>query len=442
MIMNPFKIWMPVKHRKSLDASWKEGIPGTMMLMITEYYLIPYALFLGAPHAAIGMLVAWPGLLGSFFQLVATQMVSREGSRLRFLIRMTRFQGLILIAGAALCFWKGPFSVIALTLLTIAFKIIGNWIGSAWGSLMSDYLEPHERGRYMGSRQFVVGVGGILALALASGLLDASKRYSAALGFGLLFLFTGIARLISSALFKNMEDLPYEEKPESRFTFWMFIRRFKQSNFVKFVIFTGGITFATQLSAPYFSVYMLDDLKYNYVQFMIVHLAAVIAALAAAPLWGRVADRTGNVHVLKITGALIPFIPILWIFSTNWYYLIIVEIYAGIVWGGFNLCAVNFIFDSVQQDKRVRCLSYFNLINGIALFLGATLGGVLVEMLPALNGYPVMSLFLLSGLLRLFLYALPVHQFEEVRSSVQKISSRELFFSVLGIKSLAGRDPD
>ena len=127
----------------------------------------------------------------------------------------------------------------------------------------------------------------------------------------------------------------------------MFIRRFKKSNFVKFVVFTAGITFATQLSAPYFSVYMLDDLKYNYFQFMVVHLAAVLAALAAAPWWGQIADRTGNVHVLKITGALIPFVPILWIFSTNWYYLIAVEIYAGVVWGGFNLCAANFIFDSV-----------------------------------------------------------------------------------------------
>ncbi len=437
-----FKIWLPEKHRQSLDASWKEGIPGNMMIAITDFFLVPYALFLGAPHAAIGMLVGWPGLLGSIFQLAATQMVQREGSRLQFLINMTRVQGLLLIAAALLCFWQGPWSVIVLTVLTILFRIVGNWVATAWGSLMSDYLEPHERGRYMGSRQFIVGLAGIVALVFASGLLDGLKPYSEALGFGLLFVFTGGLRLYSSHLFKRMQDLPYEEKPESKFTFWMFIRRFRQSNFVKFVVFTAGITFATQLSAPYFSVYMLDDLHYNYFQFMAVHLMALVSALIAAPLWGRIADRTGNVRVLKITGALIPFVPILWVFSTNWYYLLAVEIYAGFVWGGFNLCAANFIFDSVSQEKRVRCLSYFNLINGAALFLGATLGGVLIEMLPKLNGYAAMSLFLISGLLRLFLYLLPIHRFREVREKVQPMSSRELFFSVLGIRSLAGRDPD
>ncbi len=440
--MKILQIWLPQKHRKSLDASWKEGVPGNMMLTITDYYLIPYALFLGAPHMAIGFLVAFSGLLGSVFQLVATHMVKRFGSRLQFLIRMTRFQSLLLLLSAGLCVWKGFWPVTTLTLLVVFFRIVGNWIATAWGSLMSDYLEPHERGRYMGSRQFIVGLAGIAALIGGGWLLDVSKPYSKTFGFGLLFFLTGIARLISSHLLKNMEDLPYEEKPESSFTFWMFIRRFKQSNFVKFVAFTAGITFATYLSAPSFSVYMLDDLKYNYTQFMAVHLAAAVAILASAPFWGRIADRFGNVHVLKITGALIPFVPILWVFSTNWYYLIAVEIYAGIAWGGFNLCVANFILDSVSQSKRVRCLSYFNLINGVALFAGATLGGFLAGRLPALNGHRMMTLFLMSGLLRFFFYFLPTHRFKEVRVSVQKVSSRELFFSVLGLKSIAGKDPD
>ena len=439
---NPFKIWLPEKHRKSLDASWKEGVPGNIMISITDYYLIPYALFLGAPNTAIGMLVAWPSLLASILQLASTHMVNREGSRLLFLIKMTRFQGLLLIAASMLCFWKGPLSVISLIFIIIIFRILGNWIGAAWGSLMSDYLEPHERGRYMGSRQFVLGVTGFIALILSSQFLDLSKNHFEAWGFGILFFLTGIARLISSRLFRKMEDLPYEEKLESRFTFWMFIRRFKKSNFVKFVVFVAGIGFAANLGAPYFNVYMLNDLGFNYFQFMSVHLATVIAVFWSAPFWGRLADRVGNVRVLKITGLFVPFVPILWIFSTNWYYLIAVEFYAGIVWSGFNLCASNFIFDSVQPEKRVRCLSYFNLINGVAVFLGATLGGILSEMLPALNGYKAMSLFLISGLLRLALYLLPFHRFKEVRTSVEKVSSRELFFSVLGIKSLAGKDPD
>ncbi len=425
---------MPEKHRKSLEASWKEGIPGNIMLTLTEFYLPPYALFLGAPHAAIGMLVAWPSLLGSFFQLFAAERVRQAKSRLKFLITMTRLQGFLLIAAAGLCFWKGMISVLILTLITVLFKVVGNWIAAAWGSLMSDYLEPHERGRYMGGRQLIVGLAGMAALCAAGLFLDWISPYSARFGFGVLFLLTGIARLISSHLFRSMEDIPFEEKPESRFTFWMFIRRFRKSNFVRFVMFSAGITFATQISAPYFGVYMLEDLKFNYFQYMSIYLVVIIAVLASSPFWGNIADRVGNARILKLTGGLIPLIPLLWCLSTNWYFLLVVQVFGGFIWGGYNLCSANFILDSVRPEKRVRCLSYFNLINGTALFLGASLGGFLAARLPPLQGYSMMTLFLVSGLLRLFFYFLPVNRFKEVRAHVQKVSSRELFFSVLGIQ--------
>lgn len=432
--MKLLKIWMPQKHRKSLDASWKEGIPGNIMITITEFYLTPYALFLGAPHAAIGMLVAWPSLLGSFFQLFAAERVRHAKSRLQFLIKTTRLQGFLLIAASGLCFWKGVVPIVILTLLTILFRIVGNWIAAAWGSLMSDYLEPHDRGKYMGDRQLITGLAAMVALAVAGLFLDWVKPYSATLGFGVLFFLTGVARLISSYLFRYMEDLPFEEKPESRFTFWMFIRRFRQSNFVRFVLFSAGITFATQISAPFFGVYMLQDLKFNYFQYISIYFVVVFAVLAGSPFWGRVADKAGNAHVLKLTGGLIPLVPLLWCISTNWCYLLVVQLMGGFIWGGYNLCSSNFILDSVRPEKRVRCLSYFNLINGTALFLGASLGGFLATKLPPFHGYTMMSLFLVSGTLRLFFYALPINRFNEVRVNVQKVSSRELFFSVLGIQ--------
>lgn len=435
-------LWLPEKHRQSLSASWKEGIPGNIMLTITDFYLTPYALFLGAPHAAIGMLVAWPSLLGSIAQLFAAERVRHAQSRLKFLIWMTRLQGLVLIAAAGLCFWKGIVPVLILTVLTVFFKIIGNWIATAWGSLMSDYLEPHERGRYMGGRQLITGLAGMAALCAAGFFLDWIRPYSLSLGFGVLFLLTGIARLISSYLFRSMEDIPFEEKPESRFTFWMFIRRFRESNFVRFVLFSAGITFATHISAPYFGVYMLKDLNFNYFQYMSIFFVVALAVLVSSPAWGLIADRVGNAKILKLTGGLIPLIPLMWCVSTNWFYLLAVQIFGGVVWGGYNLCSSNFILDSVRPEKRVRVLSYFNLINGTALFLGASLGGFLAEYLPPLHGYSMMSLFLVSGVLRLFFYALPINRFKEVRANVQKVSSRELFFSVLGIKSLVGRDPD
>jgi len=165
-------------------------------------------------------------------------------------------------------------------------------------------------------------------------------------------------------------------------------------------------------------------------------MGAIVASLVSFPIWGKHADKIGNAKVLKTTSLLIPLIPVLWLFSSNLTYLFMIEVFAGFVWGGFNLCSLNFIYDAVSPGKRVRCLGYFGFINGVATFLGAGLGGYLAERLPTLNGSRILTLFVISGLLRFLSHFLLSRHFHEVRTAAQKISSVELFFSVVGIRPL------
>lgn len=426
------------KIRGSLEVSWKEGIPAAVMLGIMDYYLVPYGLFLGASTLQIGFLVALPHLLASLAQLLAVRVVQLAGSRLHFLARGAALQALILLPVALLSFFPFPGRIEALIMLMTAFRIIGSWIGTAWGSLMSDYLPAERRGHYFGWRSQVVGVAGFVGVALAGILLFLMKDIFQALGFFSLFLAAALFRFISSYLLSKMVDLPLKPTTESEFTFLMFLRRFKESNFVKFVLYVSSITFATHLAAPYFSVYMLRDLRFSYLGYMSVHLAAVASGLVAFPIWGKHADVVGNAKILKITSFLIPLIPLLWLVSKHLFYLAAVEFFAGFVWGGFNLCTANFIYDAVSPEKRVRCLGYFNLINGMAIFGGASLGGFLADRLPLLWGFSFLSLFLLSGLARFLAHFFLSRHFQEVRESAQKVSSARLFFSVVGIRPLAG----
>ncbi len=420
---------------KSLDASWKEGIAASIMVAIIDEYLIPFGLFLGATPLDIGFLVAIPHLLGSLSQFLAVKIVDRFGSRLRFLVRASALQAVFLLPVAGFSVMVFPSRILALILLITVFRILANLIGTVWGSLVSDYLPPEERGKYFGWRSHIVGFAGVAATISAGVLLFFFKKWSVpGLGFLLLFLAIAVSRYISARLMTGMEDTPHQKNPADEFTFFMFLRRFRRSNFVKFVFYVGSITFATTLAAPYFSVYMLQDLKFNYLVYMFVHMGAVVAGLFSFPIWGRHADRVGNVKVLKITSLFIPMIPLLWLFSANLLYLFCIEIFAGFVWGGFNLCSVNFIYDAVSPGKRIRCLGYFSFIIGAATFLGASLGGYLAERLPPLNGSRILTLFVISAALRYVSHFVLSRHFYEVRPKTQPISSVELFFSVVGIK--------
>ncbi|MFA5159865.1 MAG: MFS transporter [Candidatus Omnitrophota bacterium] len=209
---------------------------------------------------------------------------------------------------------------------------------------------------------------------------------------------------------------------------------------MKFVFYVASIMFATNLAAPFFTVYMLRDLHFNYLLFMIIRFASVVAGLISFPIWGKHADAVGNAKVLTLTSFLIPAIPLLWMISPLPPYLVCVEIFSGFVWGGFNLCALNFIYDAVSSGKRIRCLSYFSFITGIAIFLGALGGGFLVEHVPPLRGSTILTVFLISGVLRFLSHFILSGKFREVRITSQKISSLELFFSVTGIRQLWARN--
>ena len=428
--------------RKSLDASWKEGIASSIMQALFDEYLIPLGLFLGATPMDIGFLIAVPHLLGSFSQFFAVKCVDRVGSRLRFLVQAASLQGLFLLPLAIFPFFVFPSRILALIFIVTLFRITANLIATVWGSLASDYLPPEERGKYFGWRSRIVGLAGLAAIILGGTLLNASKKVSVSLGFCILFVITAVSRLASAWLMSTMQDLPHQKKVGDEFTFFMFLRRLKESNFVKFVLYVASITFATMLAAPYFSVYMLQDLKVNYMVYMLIHLGGVVSSLVAFPIWGKHADSVGNARVLKTTSLLIPLIPLLWILSPNLWFLFCAEIFSGFVWGGFNLCALNFIYDAVSPGKRVRCLGYFSFINGVATFLGASLGGYLAERLPHLHGSRILMLLLISCVLRFLSHFVLSRHFHEVRPTTQKISSVELFFSVVGLRPLLekGRD--
>jgi MFS family permease len=272
-------------------------------------------------------------------------------------------------------------------------------------------------------------------------LLYWTKELSQIVGFFIIFAIGALARFISAAYIAQMSDVPQRRDPASEFTFLMFLARFRESNFVKFVAFVSSLTFASFLAAPFFSVFMLRDLELSYLNYMLLQVVSTLTGLLALPLWGRHADLVGNVRVLRLTGFLSTLIPFFWLVSRNIFYLALVQMFAGFAWSGVTLCASNFIYDAVTPQKRVRCIGYFNVINGTALFLGASVGGFLASRLPPLQGYSLLSLFALSSLCRLIFYFILFHRFQEVRPS-REVSIQELFFSVVGIRPLIGTSRD
>ena len=106
--------------------------------------------------------------------------------------------------------------------------------------------------------------------------------------------------------------------------------------------------------------------------------------------------------------------PILWIFSHNFWWLIFIQVLSGLTWAGFNLAAGNFVYDTVTPQRRSLCVAYQNVINGLAVFSGATIGGLLATHVNV--GINVLLfVFFISGILRFIFSVFMLPQIKEVK---------------------------
>jgi MFS family permease len=427
--------------RRSLRSSVKDGIFAAMMAGVTDFYATPLALFLGATVQQVGLIAALPNLLSSLSQFHAVRVIYWVGGRLKLLVRLVFSQASLILGVAILPWLEMSNRVELLLILLILAAVCGGLAGPAWGSLMSDYIPASKRGRYFGWRNRIVGavtVGSVISSGL---LLHGFQELSYGTGFSILFCLAALARYMSAHFINQMGEPPHRRDPASDFTFLRFIARFRESNFLKFVVFAACLNFASYLAAPFFVVFMLRDLQFSYLTYMALQVCATLASFVALPLWGRHADLVGNVRVLRLSAFLAALIPILWFFSHHPVYLMLVQMWSGFAWSGVTLCTGNFIYDAVTPQKRVRCIAYFNVINGIALFLGSSLGGFLASRMPLLFGYRLLGLFAISCFCRLSVYLWLSRSFREVRPA-HEVSIQELFFSVVGIRPLVGPPQD
>ena len=255
--------------------------------------------------------------------------------------------------------------------------------------------------------------------------------------FGIILAVAFLSRLVSWFFLNRMYEPKYVVKHENYFSMYRFLARFRHSNYAKFVVFVACFYFAVNFAAPFFSVFMLRDLKFNYLTYFFLNASVTVTSIATINRWGRFADRVGNLRIIRFTSFFIASLPILWCLNRHPAFLLFAQVLSGFAWAGFNLCVSNFIYDAVTAGKRTRCIAYFNVFAGIATFLGAISGGYAVSVMPPLFGYKLLSLFLIAGLMRFLVAGFLLTKIKEVRKA-EEISSKDLFYSVLGFNPFIG----
>lgn len=413
---------------KAKKLSIKEGSAFSVSEGAGMRYITPFALAINSSNSQIGLLSSIPSLLGNFSQIYSTRLM-KTFSRKHIVFTgalLQAFMWLFLILLGLLFFVFNVKSYIIPILLIFIYTILttfGSFIVPAWTSWMRDIVTK-DSGIYFGKRSKICGFFVLVSMLFAGLVLDYFKNISIFWGFVVLFLAAFISRMISAFLFKKKYEPEFKFDDKYYFSFFQFIQRMVHNNFGKFVLFISIMSLATSIASPFFAVYMLKEIDFSYTMWITTVMASTLSSLLFFPILGKLIDKYGCIKMLKISGIFTPMIPFLWVISVLliknrfllFFSITFIEGFSGFIWAGFNLAASNFVYDAVTRQRMVLCVAYFNFLNSIGIFIGATLGGIFASFDFSFFGLsPLLFIFLLSGLARLITYAALSHEINEVR---------------------------
>jgi len=431
----------------SLNHSLKDARAFAVMTGVGETYLSAFAIFLRATTPQIGLLASLPPLLGSFIQPVSAWLGRMTGHRKAIVLTGASIQAMAWLPIAVLPMVFPSHALPLLIMSAVLYQCGAHLTTPQWASMMGDIVPTRRRGRFFARRTKIVSLTTFLALTFGGLVLQNFSNWGKTLlGFVLLFGIALMARLVSVYHLSKMHDPRGQaagvESPVERH--WL--ERLRHSNFARFSVFFAMTQFSVAIASPFFSVYMLRDLHYSYFAFMTNTGMAILAQFLTLNQWGRISDVFGNRRILAATGMFIPLMPLLWIFSSNYWYLLFAQVISGLTWAGFSLSASNFLYDLVSREKRTKYLAIHNMLSNTCLFAGAMLGGYLGMVLPTrltlldhtFNwGSALLGVFAISTLARALMVFVLLPRIREVRR-VRPISVGQLIFRVTRVNALAG----
>lgn len=373
------------KVRQGLNALLYEGICAQIMGALTGgAFLVAFALSIGASNKVIGLLAAI-GPATQLLQIPSIVLIDRL--RLRKLITviavfLSRF---FWIAIALIPFvvsedYKIPVFLICLFL----FFGIGSVASCSFNSWIRDVVPEKIMGRFFSRRQAIstavaaaVSIAGAIIVDLfSSGTVINSKVYS------MLFLIGTICGLIGVSFFRRVPE-PRLATPKSDGLLPLLRQPFKNTNFRSLLVFLGMWNFAVNLAAPFFTVFLLKELRLSMAWVLALSIMSQMVNVLFLRIWGKLADRFSNKSILAVSGPLFMISIILWPFTTmperyagTIPLVILIHVLAGISTAGVTLCAGNIAMVSAPKGEATAYLAVNALVSGIAAALAPLLAGI------------------------------------------------------------------
>jgi MFS family permease len=411
--------------RRSLKASSIDGIFAAIFSNLTSGVLLSnFLVNLQASSFEIGILSAIP-MLANVVQPFGAWLGDRFNSRLRYCSSIyfpARFIWVFLLLGIALYSYDiiDDRSMAIWTTIVVAVSHTIGGLGSAtWLSWMAALVPRQLRGRYFSIRNTAINLTNLIVVAIA-GFWVANYPRGELEGFAIALAVAIVAGFISLVCQWQMVDVNPQGQltsnvegnstPADSLTDSIVAQSesaiatiAKDRHFQIFLLYFSCWMFSLNLSAPFFNLYLLQDLSIDLSWVTLYNSLTSVANLAFLIPFGRWSDTIGNRLPLVGMGLVMAILPLLWLFVGTdslslWVGLPLLYMLNGGASAAIDLCINNLQIEISHDRHQAQYFGINAAISGISGALGTVVGGGLVG-IDGLGG--LTGLFAISSIFRL-----------------------------------------
>src|SRR5690242_14781260 len=241
------------------DAAWASMVGA----LYGGVVLVGFALQIGATPLHIGMLAAIP-FFAQIAQVPAIALVERLRQRKRIAIVSVTTSRLIIFGLAALALVPDDRTRLALLLVAqVAITVLGSVTGCAVNSWMHQLLAGQGLGELFSRRLFWSTVLASLGAVVAGQLVQHWPGDDKLDAYAIAFVAAGFAGFVSTWYIARVPEPTMQQTGPRTPPLQMLPAPFLDPAFRRVIVFMASWNFASNLAAPFLTVYLLQQLGYG-----------------------------------------------------------------------------------------------------------------------------------------------------------------------------------
>lgn len=352
---------------------------GVVNNLIGGNFFTGFLLLLSADDGFMG-LVTMAGFIGNLLQVLSPLLMERFAKRKSLLIisrAIIYFFNILVISLIPFIHVTNSVKLMLILVVILFINVINAVSAPGFAVWQIKSIPENIRAKFFSTFTTINGVIVYTVILASSKIVDSFKASSNELQ-GLLLL-RGIAFLLCLIdiffLFKTKE-YPYQSSDTKVNLVNTLLNPFREKKYMITVLIACLWNFSANIPGPYFSVYMLKDIKVSYSFLNLINMVNIPILIFMTPLWRRRINTTSWFKTLYFSMGLylLNYIGLAFVTSGTIFLYPVSIIFAFLIAPGINLVFSNIPYINIPEKNQTNYIGFYSTMNNLAALLGVLVG--------------------------------------------------------------------